>query len=57
MTVQLEEQNLGKILRALSLGIKWPDHEADHSPASSAEVTAWSCNSTSPVHLHGMVCS
>jgi hypothetical protein len=23
---------------ALSLGVKWPDHEADHSPPSTAEV-------------------
>jgi hypothetical protein len=26
------------ILGALSLGVKWPGHEADHSPPSSAEV-------------------
>jgi hypothetical protein len=31
---------------ALSLGIKWPWREADHSPPSSAEVkNAWSCTS------------
>jgi hypothetical protein len=24
--------------RALSLGVKWKEHEADHSPPSSAEV-------------------
>jgi hypothetical protein len=26
------------VLGALSLGIKWPGHEAHHSPPSSAEV-------------------
>jgi hypothetical protein len=32
---------------ALSLGIKWPGREADHSPPSSAEVkNAWSYTST-----------
>jgi hypothetical protein len=43
---------------ALSLGVKWPGHEADHSPPSSAEVkNAWSCTSTPPICLHGMVLS
>jgi hypothetical protein len=27
--------------RALSLGVKWKEHEADHSPPSSAEVKEW----------------
>jgi hypothetical protein len=32
---------------ALSLGVKWLRHEADHSPPSSAEVkNAWSYTST-----------
>jgi hypothetical protein len=26
------------VLGALSLGVKWPGHEADHSPPSRAEV-------------------
>jgi hypothetical protein len=26
----------------LSLGVKWPGHEDDHSPPSSAEVNVWS---------------
>jgi hypothetical protein len=26
---------------ALSLGVKWPVREADHSPPSSAEVKEW----------------
>jgi hypothetical protein len=43
----------------LSLGVKLPGREADHSPPSSpAEVkSAWSCNSTPPVRLHGAVLS
>jgi hypothetical protein len=32
---------------ALSLGVKWPEPEADHLPPSNAEVkNAWSYNST-----------
>jgi hypothetical protein len=43
---------------ALSLGIKRPLREADHSPPSSAEVkNAWSYTSTTPVRLHGVVLS
>jgi hypothetical protein len=39
---------------ALTLGIKRPGLEADHSPPSSAEVkNAWSYTSTPPVRLHG----
>jgi hypothetical protein len=42
----------------LSLGVKRPGREADHSPPSSAEVeNAWSYTSTSPTRLHGMVLS
>jgi hypothetical protein len=38
---------------ALSLGVKRPGREADHSPQSSAEVkNAWSCISTTPVKYH-----
>jgi hypothetical protein len=34
---------------ALSLGIKWPGHEAEHTLPSSAEVkNVWSCISTPP---------
>jgi hypothetical protein len=44
--------------RVLFLGVKWPGHEADHSPPSSAEViNAWSCTSTLPISLHVMVFS
>jgi hypothetical protein len=43
---------------ALSLGVKWPGHECDHSPPSNAKVkNAWSYTSTPPIHLHGMVLS
>jgi hypothetical protein len=43
---------------ALSMGVKWLGHVADHSPSSSAKVkNAWSYTSTPPVHLHGMVVS
>jgi hypothetical protein len=39
---------------ALSLWVKRPGREADHSRLSSAEVkNAWSCTSTPPVRLHG----
>jgi hypothetical protein len=41
---------------ALSLGVKKPGHEADHSPPSSAKVkNAWSYTSTPQVYLHGLV--
>jgi hypothetical protein len=43
---------------ALSLGIKWPEREADHSPQSSVEVKdSWSYTSTLPIRLHGVVLS
>jgi hypothetical protein len=35
-----------------------PEREADHSLSSSAEVKiAWSCTSTHPIRLHGVVLS
>jgi hypothetical protein len=41
---------------ALSLGIKWPEREADHSPPSRAQVkNEWSYNSAPPIRLHGAV--
>jgi hypothetical protein len=44
--------------RALSLGIKRPGREGDHSPPSTAEVKyAWSYTSIPPVRLHGVVLS
>jgi hypothetical protein len=43
---------------ALSLGIKQPGHEADHSPPPSAEVkNVWSYTSTPPIRLRGVVLS
>jgi hypothetical protein len=42
----------------LSLGVKRPGPEADHSPPSSAEVkNKWSYTSTPPIRLHGVVLS
>jgi hypothetical protein len=36
-------------------GIKWPEHETDHSLPSTAEVKdEWRCVSPPPVCLHGM---
>jgi hypothetical protein len=41
---------------ALSLGAKQPQREVNHSPPSSAETkNAWSCTSTPPIHLNGVV--
>jgi hypothetical protein len=43
---------------ALSLGIKWPEHEADHSrPSSTKFKNAWSYTSTPTIRLHGLVLS
>jgi hypothetical protein len=43
---------------ALSLEVKPPGHEVDHSPPSSVEVkNAWSYTSISPLRFHGMVLS
>jgi hypothetical protein len=45
-----------RVTGALSLGVKRPGREANRSPLSSAEVkNAWSCTSTLPIHLHGLV--
>jgi hypothetical protein len=41
---------------ALSLGVKRPGREADHSPPSSAE-NEWSYTSIPPIRLHGVVLS
>jgi hypothetical protein len=42
----------------LSLGVKRPGREADHSPPSSDEVkNAWSYTSTPTIRLHGVVLS
>ena len=40
----------------LSLGVKWPEHEVDHSPPSSDDIqNECSCTFTPPLCLHGMV--
>jgi hypothetical protein len=47
-----------RVLGALSLAVKRPGCEADHSPPSTAKVkNAWSYTSTPPIHLHGVVLS
>jgi hypothetical protein len=38
LTLGLTQPHIQWIPRALSLGVKWLGHEADHSPISSAEV-------------------
>jgi hypothetical protein len=41
---------------ALSVGVKWPGHEADQSPPSSAEAkNAWSYTSIPTIRLNGVV--
>jgi hypothetical protein len=46
------------VAQALSLGVKRPEGEADHSPPSSAVVkNAWSYTSNPPIRLHGVVLS
>jgi len=46
------------VLGTLSLGVKWPRREADHSPPSGAEVkNAWSYTTTPAILLHGVVLS
>jgi hypothetical protein len=43
---------------AISLGVKWPGHEADHSPPSSAEVKECvDYTSNPPIRLDGVVLS
>jgi hypothetical protein len=42
--------------RAISLGVKRSGREANHSPPSTAEVkNTYSCTSTPPIRLHGVV--
>jgi hypothetical protein len=58
MAVGLTQPPIQWVSRALPLGVKWPGHEADHSPPSSAKVkNAWSYTSTPPICLHGVVLS
>jgi len=46
------------IAGVLSLGIKRPGREADHSPPTSGEIrNAWSYTPTPPICLHDVVLS
>jgi hypothetical protein len=45
------------VLGALSLGVKRPRREADHSPPSSAKKNEWRYTSTPPIRLHCVVLS
>jgi len=42
------------VLGALSSGVKQLEHEADHTPLSSAKVKVW-CLVKYRIHLHGMM--
>jgi hypothetical protein len=47
-----------RVIGALSLGIKRPGREPNHSPPSSAEVkNTLRYTSIPPIHLHGVVLS
>jgi hypothetical protein len=47
-----------RVTGALSLGVKRPGREADHSPPSSADVkNAWRYTSTPSIHLYGVMLS
>jgi len=47
-----------RVPAALSLEVKWLEHEDDHSTPSSVKVkTVWNCTSIIPLHLHGVVLS
>jgi hypothetical protein len=43
------------VLGALSLGIKQPGREADHSPPSTVEVKNGGTRSPLPIRFHGVV--
>jgi hypothetical protein len=45
------------VLGALSLGVKRPGREADHSPPSSVEVKNACSYTFTPIRLHGVVLS
>jgi hypothetical protein len=52
------EPPIQRVPGAISLGIKRPGRESDHSPPSSAEVkNARSYTSDLPIHLHCVVLS
>jgi hypothetical protein len=56
--LELTQPPIQWVQRILSLGVKRPGSEADHSPPSSAEIKE--CVEVYlhfPIHLHGMVLS
>jgi hypothetical protein len=57
-SVGLTQSPVQWIPGTLSLRVKRPGRETDHTPPFSAEVkNAWSYTSTPPVRLHGVVLS
>jgi hypothetical protein len=45
-----------QVPEALSVGVKLPVRESDHSTPSNAEVkNSWNCTSTIPIRLHGVM--
>jgi hypothetical protein len=57
-TLGSTQPSIQSVPGAVSLAVKRPGREADHSPPSSAEVkNAWSYTSTPPIRLHGVVLS
>jgi hypothetical protein len=57
-TLGLTQPPIQRVPGALSMGVKQPGREADHSLPSSAEVkNEWSHTSTPPIRLHGVVLS
>jgi hypothetical protein len=54
----LTQSLIQRVSGALSLEVKQPGHEANHSPPSTAKVkNVWSYTSAPPICLHGMVLS
>jgi hypothetical protein len=52
------QPHIQSVRAALSLGVKRPGREADHSPPYSSEVkNAWSYTYTPAIRLHGVVLS
>jgi hypothetical protein len=55
LVLKLTQLPIQQVAKALSLGVKWPGHEAEHSQPSSAQVkNEWSYVSTPPLGLHAM---
>jgi hypothetical protein len=57
-TLRPTQTPIQRVPAFLSLGVKRPGCEGDHSPPSSAKFKkAWSYTSTPPIRLHGVVLS